>query len=481
MNACCSTPTAAAAPDDINVSCRAPLFVLFGKAVGWLVAASVLGLVASLKFHSPNILANCACLTYGRVHAAAVNAQLYGFAVPAGLGVALWIIAQLGGIRVVQPGIIAFGAALWNIGVLIGVIGILAGDSTGFEKLEMPRYAAVILLLAFLLIGVATLFTLHDRRERRLTPPQWFLIAALFWFPWIFSTAYLLLTVCPVRGVMQPVIQWWFGGNFTFVWLSLTGLAAVFHFLPQFAGRTLHSSQLALFTFWTLILFGSWTGIPASAPLPAWMPALSGIATLLTLVTLISVGVNIFHTKQGGRVSSETSSAYRFVLFGLGMFQLAGLMRIASVLPPVSAVTNFTWFTVAQAQLNSFGFFSLVMLGAIYHIVPRVAGAEWPSAKSVRLHFWLAAVGILLVAVPLALGGVAQGFKLLDPAIAFQDVSKATLPFLRAATTGELLILFGNLLLAANLLGLVVRCFRAKLVPAFASVTAEMKFAEVKP
>ena len=44
------------------------------------------------------------------------------------------------------------GAAFWNLGVLLGVGGIFAGDSTGYEWLEFPPYAAIVLFVAYLLV-----------------------------------------------------------------------------------------------------------------------------------------------------------------------------------------------------------------------------------------------------------------------------------------------------------------------------------------
>src|ERR1017187_6458194 len=234
------SPSPAATTDEVNASCRVPLFALFLGGAVWLVVYSAFALVASIKFHSPDFLSGHACLTYGRVHAVAVNALLYGFALQAGLGVALWIFARTGETPVVQPWLIATGAKLWNLGVLVGAIGILGGDTTGFENLEMPRYAAVILFLSYLMIGAWTVLTLHLRRERPLTPPHWFLLAALFWFAWIYPTAYLFLVKSPVRGVAQSVIAWWYSDNLKLIWLGLVGLGAIFHFIPKFAGRALH-------------------------------------------------------------------------------------------------------------------------------------------------------------------------------------------------------------------------------------------------
>lgn len=485
MNATCSpSPGAgpAAATSEIDASCRVPLFVLFISAAFWLVVASVLGLIASLKFHSPNLLANCPCFAYGRLHPAATHALLYGFALQAGLGVALWILARLGPARAEQPWLIGFGGKLWNLGVLVGLVGILAGDSTGFEFLELPRYAAVILFLAYLVIGFWTLLTFHGRAEYRLQPSQWFLVAALFWFPWIFSTAQILLNWHPVRGMTQAVVAWWYAGNLQYVWLGLVGIATIFYFVQQGVNRRLHSPYLALFTFWTLILFASWTGIPSSAPVPAWMPTLSTIATGLTVLTVLTVMLNVCRTVGADCASAHNAPGGKFFKFGTMTFAVAWLLNIAAALPGVSDYLTFTWFGPAQWYLNVFGFFSMTMFGAIYAIVPQVTGIEWPKPKLVRAHYGLAALGILLFAAPLLIGGALQGFRLnQQPTLDLVLVTKGTLPFLRVSTLGELCVLLGNLLLLANLTALSVRYYRTHFAPVYAAATAELKPAEVKP
>ena len=475
----CETGCDSISTSEIDASCRAPLIVLFAHAAFWLIVSSLTGFIASLKFHAPNLMSGCACMSYGRLHAVATTAFTYGFAIQAGFGVGLWIIARIGQNKVSSPLIIAFGGKLWNFGVLLGVIGIFAGSTTGFDYLEMPRYSAVWLFAASLTIGIGTLCTLHDRRERSLQPSQWFLIAALFWFVWIFSTARLLLVVHPVRGVAQSVIAWWYAANLNLVWLALVGLAAVFYFVPQLMNKRLHSRHLALFTFWTLILFASWSGIPASAPLPAWMPALSAIATVLTIIPVLAVLVNVYQTCGSGCSQTENTPPGKFFAFGVMAFVISWTMNVVGALPPVSPITNFTWFSVAQSQLNTYGFFAMTMFGAIYYILPRVTGIEWPCAKSVRAHYWIAAIGIVLVVVPLAVGGVRQGFKL-NSAAAFADSTKAMLPFLRISTTGELLLAAGHILFALNLTCMVMRFAKGKFIPAFVAATAELKPAGVK-
>jgi hypothetical protein len=132
-------------------------------------------------------------------------------------------------VEVAKPFLIAVGAKLWHLGVLVGLVAILNGQTSGYEWFELPRYAAVILFLAFVLMAIWVFVTYSRRTETALYPSQWFVLAALFWFPWILSTAVLLLQVFPVRGVVQAAVAWWFAGNLLNVWLTLAGLAATFY------------------------------------------------------------------------------------------------------------------------------------------------------------------------------------------------------------------------------------------------------------
>src|SRR6185369_7488464 len=165
------TPTTASATDngpgevcsttEIDGSCRWPLLLIFFSASFWLVLNSVLGLITSVKLHAPGFLADCAWLSYGRVSPAQTNALMFGFASPAAVAVALWLLCRLGRTRLALPWLITIAALFWNLGLAIGIAGILAGDSTGISGLELPRYAAPILLAAYLIFGVCALITFH--------------------------------------------------------------------------------------------------------------------------------------------------------------------------------------------------------------------------------------------------------------------------------------------------------------------------------
>src|SRR5947207_7214756 len=439
------TPASSA---EIDASCRAPVLVLFAGAALWLLVASAFGLIASLKIHAPNLLADSFWFTYGHVQAMQINALIYGFAAQAALGVTLWLVARMGRTPLVQPGYVVVGALLWNFGVKLGLFGIQIGDSTGYDWLEMPGYASPVLFVAYAIMGVCALLTFGQRREPALYVSQWFLLAALFWFPWIYSTANLLLVFFPVRGVLQASINWWYIGSLSGIWFGFIGLAVIFYFLPRLTGRPLYSNPLAMVAFWTLALFGGWGGIHHGAPLPAWIPSLSTVFTVLTLIPLLAIAINWTQTLAGERVNWNESLPLRFVLFGAVAYLVAGVLSMVDSLPQVSQTTHFTFFTSARTQLLLYGFFGMTMFGAIYHIAPLLTQSDWPSAKWANRHFTLGALGIALYVVSLALGGVFQGRALNDPNKSFLDALHVGLVFFRVSTLGDLLMLAGNGLLA---------------------------------
>ncbi len=463
---------------------RLPVLLLMTSAAVWLLISSVLALIASIKFHSPYFLADVPWLTYGRVRPAWLDSLTYGFCLQAGLGTVLWLMARLGQRRLVAGSAAFIGGVFWNLGLTIAVPGILAGDGTGFENIEIPGYAAVFLFIGWILIALPAVLTFHYRLRRAVYVSVWFILAALFWFPWIYSTACLLLISYPVRGIAQAVIAWWYSQNLLDVCLTMLGLGAAFYLTPRLAGRPLRSRYLALFAFWILILFTSWGGIPANAPVPAWMPTVSQISDLLTLVLLCAVALNIYQTAWSpsptlpvpapSGVSVNSTTCLRFLLVGIASFLIAGLMRFGtSWLDPVHLL-QYTWFSHARLVLQVYGFFALVMFGAAYYFLPLIAGTAFCWPKLVRIHLWLAVGGVVLIVLPFAISGLIQSVQFNNPEIPFMNTVKLSVHFLRLTTLGELLLLVGHALFFANIAGLLRRLYSARVVPLYESATEDL-------
>jgi cytochrome c oxidase cbb3-type subunit I len=463
----------------IDASCRVPLLALFGGASLWLIVGLALAIVASLAFHKPDLFADCPFFTYGRVQPAANDAIVYGFAIPAALGVMLWIFARLSESELLLPLVPIVAANIWHLGVLIGVVGILIGDSTGFAWLEFPRAGSVSLFAAYLLIAISAAATFGARRERRLQPAHWFLLAGLFWFPWIYSTANLFLVAWPVRGVTQAVIDWWFSNNLIFVWLGLVGLGTAFYLLPRISGRPLQSRYFALFAFWTFILFAPWCGIPQGAPVPSWLPASSTVGSILTFVPLIAIAIVFVNTVRGVNVKCK-GGPYCYAKFATAAFILSAVMILVAGIPSCSRILEMTWFLPAQTYLQIFGFFAIVICGAAYESLPGVMDFPLPFPKFVRLQHWLFIFGLLFLIVPLAVCGIEQGLKMQNPAVPFLEIMQETLNYLRVSSVGFFFLLLGSLLFAVNVFA-ATSIWQIKLAKSlFASFTASFEAEEVK-
>jgi cytochrome c oxidase cbb3-type subunit 1 len=463
------------AAGEIDASCRVPLLVLFNGAALWLVLGLALGIAAMLSFHKPDMFADCPFLNYGHAQAAANNLLLYGFVVPAALGVMLWILARLSQAPLALPIVSVAAAHIWHLGILVGTIGILTGHSTGYAWLEYPRPAAVLLFAAFMLIALTAAATFGFRLKEELFPAHWFLFAALLVFPWIYSTANLFLNSNhPPRGVVQSIIAWWFANNFLFVWLALAGVGIGLYLLSKISGKPLKGYGYALFGFLTLVCFGSWSGIPVSAPVPAWLPTVSSFASVLSLMTILALLIVTVKNSFGTGVKSF-GGIFCFVRFGLMSFIVSALLYICQFCPQYSRVLEFTWFGFGVSQWQILGFAAMILFGAIYEILPRMMGKELPFKILARAHFWLFLIGVLLFVIPLILGGVEQG-KQAD----FNAASAVALKYLRISTTGQLFMLVGALCLLLNLFVMTLKWKLGLLKSLIAAVIAPLPDREVK-
>jgi cytochrome c oxidase cbb3-type subunit I len=464
---------------EIDASCRGPLLILFGCSVFWLMVVTVLALIASWKLHSPELLGDYSWLTFGRVRPAHLNAAIFGFASQAAIGVSLWLMCRLCRTPLMFGWIINLAGIFWNLGVTIGLFGIMAGHSTGIEWLEIPPYATPLLFVSFALIGIWGIITFRFRREPHLYVSQWYLFAALFWFPWLYSAAQILLVLEPVRGTVQSAVNWWFAHNVLGLWFTPIGLAAIYYFIPKVIGKPVYNYSLSVVGFWSLALFYNWNGMHhlVGGPMPAWLITVSIVASVMMTIPVITVGLNHHLTLWGNFHKLRESPVLAFMVFGGMSYTVTSLHGIALALRSVSEVTHFTHSTIAHAHQGMYAFFTMVMFGSIYYILPRITGVEWPSARLIRIHLWATAFGIMFYVVPLIYGGTMEGLAMINPDIPFLAVGKPsvvgiTIPYLKMRSYSGVVLLVGHVAFAISFLW-ILRRWLATLRPAPASANAK--------
>lgn len=415
----------------IDASVRFPVLLLFGTALFWLLVGSFLSFLAAIKLTLPWFLDGPAFLTYGRLFPTACDLLVYGWAIPSGLGVILWLTARLCATPFPCTKIITSAAILWNITILLGSLAILCGYGTSVQWLEYPNWASFLLFISFLLISIWVLMFVKSNASRSLYLSQWYFLGALCSFPWLYATANLLLTWGHVQGSAQGPIHWWYGSNLIALWLTLTAIGTAYYFIPKIIGRAIANYYLSLFVFWSLILFTSWNAMTylVGGPIPAWMMSTSVAASFLMIIPSVGIALNFHQTLSGNYSAIAWSPTLRFAATGLFAYLIFNALSILNAIPSVNAVLHFTDYTNATLLLALLGFFSMIIFGAMYYSIPRLLNLSWPSASLIRRHFWYAFIGISLMVSSMTLGGLIEGLALEDAAISFRNIISYSTPW----------------------------------------------------
>ena len=437
---------------EIDFSIRSASLFFTVSAVLWLLLGTVFALIAAIKMHNPEFLAGFEAATFGRVRSAHLNAVGLGWGNNAIYALCLWIMARLCRSPIRHGGLLLIAGVFWNLGLSLGIFGILRGDLTSVEWLEIPAYATPLLAVSYILIGIWGVIAFRFRRGDHVYVSQWYFLAALFWFPWLYVVAVLMILWAPAQGVVQAVVNWWFGHNALGLWYTPMALGAAYYLIPKVLGRPIYSYYLSVLGFWSLALFYNWAGIHhlIGGPVPAWLVSAGIVASIMMVVPVVVVGINHHLSVVGLHREGWRSPTIRFVVFGAINYTLVSLIGSAMSLRDVNLVTHFTHFTVGHAHHGVYSFFTMIMFGGLYYMMPRMLHREWPSAKLIHIHFWATAIGSLLMVFALQIGGWFQGLQMNNPEIPFLEVMRNTLPWLQARSISGVLITVGHIAFAVN-------------------------------
>ncbi len=377
---------------------------------------------------------------------------MYGWGFNAAFAFGLWLMARLSATTLRHGGWLFVAAKFWNLGVTLGIGGILAGYSTSFELLEMPRFVALLLLGSYALVGVWAVTTFSIRNTENIYASQWYLFGAAFWFPWVYSIAQVMLFTAPVRGVLQPVVNAWYVHNLYGLWFLPVALAAVYYLLPKLTGRPISQYYLAPLAFWWFVLCSAFAGGSRllGAPVPVWIPTLGTVANLSLLLPAVILGLNFLGTLSGRWGSVGGSLSLRFVVLAIAGFFLNVTVNLLLSLRGFAEVAQFTLLGGLRDWSALYATFSVAVFGAAYFFLPRLTGKECRSSALVKAHFGATVLGVILVVVGLVAGGWSHGSLLKDSAVPFADITRALSGWHTLNTVGFGVLLVGHLAFLIN-------------------------------
>jgi cytochrome c oxidase cbb3-type subunit 1 len=447
----------------IDRSCRQTVLGYYASAVFWLLFGTAAALISSIKLHNPEFLSSWEWITFGRIRSVHLNTVVYGWSSMAGIGSLLWLQARLCKVRLPSRIVLPSTVMIWNLAVMWGVYELLAGNSTGVEWLEFPTAVLTFFGYVLLVLFWTSLTMFSQRRVRHTYVSQWYLFGSAVWFPILYVAAVLLPATGLVSGAAWATTNWWYAHNVLGLYITPMGLAAAYYLIPKVTGQPIHSYHLSLLGFWANALFYSWIGTHhlVGGPLPAWIITVGIVGSIMMFVPVITVAINHHMTMVGRFHMLRTSPALRFTVFGAMCYTAVSFQGSIEALRSVSQVAHFTHYTVAHAHLGMYAFYTMIMFGAMYYVIPRLTRNEWSSPRLIKVHFWTCALGIGLYFVALSWGGWYQGVMMNDPSVPFIKVVEYTKPYLVARSLAGTLMTTGHVAFAI----LIFRILHSSSVP----------------
>jgi cytochrome c oxidase cbb3-type subunit 1 len=452
----------------IDRSLRHPVMFFLTSGAAWLAVSILLAIIASIKVHYPEFLDESAYTTYGRVFPAHINTLVYGWGFQAAFGVIIWLMARTSRQQCRSAGTILAAGHVWNLGVLLGTVGILGDAGTGMQWMEFPSFAWPVLLLSYIAIVVWSFIQFRVRAVERSYVSQWYILGAMIWFPWIFITANVLLHCTTGHPVMAAGINAWFKSGLIFLFFIPVALGSAYYLAPKLTGRPIPSHTLAMLGFWSLAVVAPWAGMQklAGAPIPVFLPYLGAAATALLAVPLATAGINLLRTIFSSEEKLPKSPALHFTLAGIFGLLLLALAAIALNLPGSSLkLTQFSISGYGFDILAIYGCFSFIMFGAVYFIVPRITCREWLSSRLINMHFFFSAYGIVAIAFGALFGGFIQGSAQEAWLQPWETVIDVVRPYAAVSTFAWCVILFSNIFFFLHLAMMWLRLGRLSASP----------------
>jgi cytochrome c oxidase cbb3-type subunit I len=162
------------------------------------------------------------------------------------------------------------------------------------------------------------------------------------------------------------------------------------------------------------------------------------------------------------------SPALRFTFLGALFYPVSSLILAYISSPSTGIAVQFSHAWYGFQVVSIYGFFSMCAFGAIYYIVPRLAGCEWLSVRLINNHFWFSVYGIGAIVVTSLIAGLQQGAALNDPAswnTDFYNVVMGSRGFVAARAVAWALILWSNIWFLIHLLLMVAGLGRRSSAP----------------
>lgn len=382
-------------------------------SAAWFAVAATFGLIGAGYLVAPDFMANNRWLHFGKVRPMHVNLVLLGFVTPGLLAAAFYYVPRLLRTELYSQRLGVISAVLWNITLVLGILGIAFDYSQGREYAELPWSVDVLVVFAFILVTFNFWMTVYRRKEPILYVSVWYVCAAVV----LTACTYFIGNVLwkpdsgALLGIPDAVLLWFYGHNIFGLLLTPLALGATYYIIPQALRTPLYSHTLSLVGFWSLLVVYTHIGTHhlLQVPVPTWLKVIAVVDSVAMVIPVMVFLINIWYTAKGKLGEIHADIGAKFIFAGTIWYFFANIQGSMMALPHVQRVTHFTNWVVGHSHIGVLGFAGVVALGGLYYILPKVTGKPLYSRFLADLQYWLVLIGVVGFAVVLTIVGLIQG------------------------------------------------------------------------
>ena len=366
-------------------------------ALGALVAAD-----AALQLVVPELLSGIAFATFGKL-APAARLMLEGGWLTIGLlGMSYWALTRITGEPAKRSVLAYVSVGLITLGVVAGVVGILAGYQSGLSGLEAPVWARAISTLGYLLAAVAIVGTARASGDR-LGAAGWYLTSAPIWLT-LTAIVGLIPSSAGVTGTIQAAFV---TSGITGLFFITASVGLLYYVVGAITGTDpTETRPLAALGFWSLTVV--WANMGAVAlvytAVPDWYETISIAFAIASLVPLLTIAGDIGLLLRG-RISqiADRLSLRLFVIAGLS-FATATVVNLLWAWRATSVIVQYsTWVNAFEALV--------VLGGGSFALFAAVSVMNGGASRARSAHAIVSTLGFTLAVVGLLVGGIVVGFS----------------------------------------------------------------------
>ena len=437
--------------------------------VVWGIVGMLVGVIIAAQLAWPELNLGIPWLSYGRLRPLHTNAVIFAFGGCALFATSYYIVQRTCHVRLFLGKLAAFTFWGWQLVIVAAAITLPLGLTQGKEYAELIW--PIDLLIAVVWVSYAIVFfgTIATRQIKHIYVANWFfgafiLTVAILHIVNSLALPTSLLHSYPVySGVVDAMVQWWYGHNAVGFFLTAGFLGMIYYFIPKQAGRPVYSYRLSVVHFWSLIAIYMWAGPHHLhyTTLPDWAQTLGMVFSVILLAPSWGGMINGIMTLSGAWHKLRTDPILKFMIVSLSFYGMSTFEGPMMSIKTVNALSHYTDWTIGHVHSGALGWVAMISIGCIYALLPKLFGREQMySIKLIDWHFWTSTIGVVIYIVSMWMAGVMQGLMWRavndDGTLTYTFIESvsSTYPFYHARLLGGIVFLSGMLIMAYN-------CWRA--------------------